>query len=166
MKSFMSLFTIVTTSPPSFAHTSFALSHFPTEWSTLRHVPEWELGIQSLGHNFPERSTVSDNHQNGTSLNTRRKDKERKTENSMERKKKTVEIEMKSMQHSCGPLTRLVQKQRWRDFVAALDTTGCKGSGWWWSKNNRAQVPLLTVQHCVVSCLFQEFLSLAQVKPS
>ena len=43
--------------------------------------------------------------------------------------RRTVESEMKTRQHSWGPLTRLAQdRQRWRDFVVALNTTGCNGS--------------------------------------
>ena len=45
--------------------------------------------------------------------------------------RRTVESEMKAMQHSWGSLTRLAQniaKQKWRNFVAVLDTTGCNGS--------------------------------------
>ena len=47
--------------------------------------------------------------QNGTSLDARWKEKERKTENNME---KTVESEMKTMQHSWGSLTRLAQDRQ------------------------------------------------------
>ena len=42
--------------------------------------------------------------------------------------RRTVEYEMKAMQHSWGSLTKLAQdRQRWRNFVGALDTTGCNG---------------------------------------
>lgn len=42
--------------------------------------------------------------------------------------RRTVESEMKTMQHSWGSLTRLAQdRQRWRSFVAALHTSGCHG---------------------------------------
>jgi len=42
--------------------------------------------------------------------------------------RRTVEIEMKAMKHTWRSLTRLAQdRQRWRDFVAALDTTRCNG---------------------------------------
>ena len=42
--------------------------------------------------------------------------------------RRTVENEMKAMQHSWGSLTRLAQERRgWRSFVAALHTTGCNG---------------------------------------
>ena len=45
----------------------------------------------------------------------------------------TVQNEMKAMQHSWGSLTRLAQdRHRWRNFVAALHTTGCNGWWWWW----------------------------------
>ena len=37
---------------------------------------------------------------------------------------------MKAMQHSWGSLSALAQdRQKWRDFVAALDTKGCNGLG-------------------------------------
>ena len=44
--------------------------------------------------------------------------------------RRKLESEIKVMiQHSWGSLSRLAQdRQRWRDFVAALDTTGCNGS--------------------------------------
>jgi len=42
--------------------------------------------------------------------------------------RRTVETEMKVMKHSWDSLTRMAQdRQRWKDFVAALHTTGCKG---------------------------------------
>ena len=42
--------------------------------------------------------------------------------------RRTVESEIKAMQHSWGSLTRLAQdRQGWRSFVAALHTTGCNG---------------------------------------
>lgn len=42
--------------------------------------------------------------------------------------RRTVEGEMKAMQHSWNSLTRLAQdRQKWRNFVAALHTTGCNG---------------------------------------
>ena len=35
---------------------------------------------------------------------------------------------MKAMQHSWGLSSRLTQdRQKWRDFVAVLNTTGCNG---------------------------------------
>ena len=41
----------------------------------------------------------------------------------------TVKAEMRAMQHSWGSVRRLAQdRQKWRDFVAAMDTTGCNGS--------------------------------------
>ena len=52
--------------------------------------------------------------------------------------RRTVESEMKAMQHSWGSLPRLGQdRQKWREFVAALNTTGCNGCCcccccWWW----------------------------------
>ena len=40
--------------------------------------------------------------------------------------RRTVESEMKTIKHSWTSLTRLAQdRQRWRNFVAALHTTGC-----------------------------------------
>ena len=42
--------------------------------------------------------------------------------------RRTVENEMKAMQHSWGTLIRLAQdRQGWRRFVAALHTSGCTG---------------------------------------
>ena len=42
--------------------------------------------------------------------------------------RRTVEGEMEAMKHSWGSLARLAQdRQGWRNFVAALHTTGCKG---------------------------------------
>ena len=42
--------------------------------------------------------------------------------------RRTVEDEMKAIQHSWGSLARLAQDRRkWKDFVAALYTTGCNG---------------------------------------
>ena len=42
--------------------------------------------------------------------------------------RRIVESEMKAMQHCRGSLTRLTQeRQKLRNFVAALNTTGCDG---------------------------------------
>ena len=44
---------------------------------------------------------------------------------------RAVESEMKAMQHSWGSLMKLaLDRQMWRDFVGALNTTGCNGSSW------------------------------------
>ena len=43
--------------------------------------------------------------------------------------RRTVESGMKAMQHSLGAFIRLAQdRQKWKDFVVALDTTQCNGS--------------------------------------
>ena len=43
--------------------------------------------------------------------------------------RRTIESEMKAMQHSWGSLRRLSQnRHKWRDFTAAPDTAGCKVS--------------------------------------
>ena len=53
--------------------------------------------------------------------------------------RRTVDCQ-KAMKHTWGSLTRLARdRQGWKDFVAALYNTECKGWWWWWQAGNRVR---------------------------